>query len=408
VTRPAAAGTAARAGAASGAGAATGGRFDGARLRDRLRVWLRPPRRLRFTRAGWLFTAGALAIGVAAIPTGNNLLFLVLGAMLGFIAVSGWLSEQTLRGLRVERRVPRGVTAGQPARLWYRVGNAKRRLPTFSVTILEKDLPIGVVADRSGAWLATLPAGAQTSVRAAPVPSRRGVHPLRELTLATGFPFGLFEKERDVALPGELVVWPRADLLVREPRPGGRSRPTAGVVAAGPAGGRGEFRGLREYRPGDDPRDIHWRSSARSGTPIVREYERDAADVLWLCVDTRRPSAARPSQVTRGAGDRAEGVDAGAAAVERAIEVAASLAAAALERGRPVGLAVEGMVVSAATGPAQLERVLDALARVDTAAARPPSVPVAAVAPVLVSAAGAAPGGEGWADVFTHDDAVDP
>ncbi|MGB1780177.1 MAG: hypothetical protein ACPHQP_11530, partial [Longimicrobiales bacterium] len=66
----------------------------------RIRAW----RRIRFTSGGVVFTVGTTAVGFAAMNTGNNLLYLLLGAMLGFIAVSGWLSEQAIRGLRVERR----------------------------------------------------------------------------------------------------------------------------------------------------------------------------------------------------------------------------------------------------------------------------------------------------------------
>ena len=51
--------------------------------------------------------------------TGNNLLYLLLGGMLGLIAVSSWLSEQAIRGLEVVRRAPRGITVGQDVRLVY-------------------------------------------------------------------------------------------------------------------------------------------------------------------------------------------------------------------------------------------------------------------------------------------------
>ena len=76
------------------------------------RIWadIRAWRRLSFTRAGVFFTIGAVAIGLAAINTGNNLLYLLLGAMLGMMGVSGWLSEQTIRDIEVVRRVPRGIT----------------------------------------------------------------------------------------------------------------------------------------------------------------------------------------------------------------------------------------------------------------------------------------------------------
>ena len=98
-----------------------------ASLRRRIRRWLRPPRRLRFSRAGWFFCGGSVLLGVAAIGTGNNLLFLMLGGMLGFITLSGWLSEQMLRRLDVRRRVAARATAGEPVA--HRLRRAQRQPP---------------------------------------------------------------------------------------------------------------------------------------------------------------------------------------------------------------------------------------------------------------------------------------
>lgn len=310
-------------------------------------AWLRPPRRLRFTRGGAVFTAGTLAVGLAAINTGNNLLYLLLGAMLGFVAVSGWLSEQVLRNLEVERRVPRGVTVGHAVQVAYQVENRRRRAPTLGLEIVEKGLP-------GTAFLPSLPPGESAVVRSRNHFVRRGVYPLEVMTLSTSFPFGLFRKERDLRRPAELVIWPRTDRPVREVSgAGGRAR-QRGPVGVGSAGARGEYRGLKEYRPGDDPRDIHWRSTARLGDPVVREYERDDARTLWICLDTR----GRP-------GERAEA----------AVEAAAALAARAARRGRRFALAASGRRVGPGSGPGQLERVLDALARVDFGPDQPPVSP---------------------------------
>ena len=88
----------------------------------RLRAW----RRIRFTSGGAAFSLGSMAVGFAAMNTGNNLLYLLLGSMLGFIAVSGWLSEQAIRALQIERRSPRAVTVGHDLRITYEVTNHKR------------------------------------------------------------------------------------------------------------------------------------------------------------------------------------------------------------------------------------------------------------------------------------------
>jgi uncharacterized protein (DUF58 family) len=179
-------------------------------------------------------------------------------------------------------------------------------------------------------------------------------------------------------VPGEAVVWPRADRPVREPRPSGERVRQAGEAYAGSAGARGEYRGLRPYRPGDDPRDVHWRTTARVGHPVVREYERDRSRALWLCLDLRAPD-----------GDLAED----------AVEIAAAVASAALKRGEAFGLATQDARVRPAGGAAQMERVLDLLAR---ARFRPDAprleAPVPAAECVLVTAGTPLPG---WGDVFS-------
>ena len=328
-----------------------------------IRAW----RRISFTTGGAFFTAGAFAVGFAAMNTGNNLLYLLLGAMLGLIAVSGWLSEQDIRALRIERHVPRAVTAGQELRIGYQVRNLKRRLPTLAVEIVDGALP-------GRAFLAHVAAQGTAQARSLNTFPRRGVHRLGSVTLSTSFPFGLFRKERDLQIPGQVVVWPRTDRLVRNPSAGGGRVPRTGAGTKGARGHRGDYRSLRAYRSGDDPRDIHWRSSARFRDPVLREYERDGAETRWICLDVRTEPG-DPGEV--------------------AVEVAASLAAQSMAEGRSFALAAGGTVVDPGEGAGQLERVLDVLARVEIHPASPhPDPPVDASACVLVSVDGAPGFGE--------------
>jgi len=333
------------------------------RIRD---VWreIRAWRRISFTAGGGAFTAGTFAVGFAAMNTGNNLLYLLLGAMLGLITVSGWLSEQVIHGLRISRRIPRAVSAGHDLRIAYEVSNLKTRLPTTALEIGEGGLP-------GRAFVPHVEPGGTTHVRSSNTFARRGVYRLGTVTLSTAFPFGMFLKERDMEISGEVVVWPRTDRQVPPALlAGGRLALRGATASRSAAGHRGEYRSLRAYRPGDDPRDIHWRSSARFREPVLREYEREGAEALWICLDLR----SQP-------GD----------AAEEAVEVSASLAAQAMAEGRSFALVAGDVVVDPGDGPGQLERILDALARVDFRPDAPASD--AAAAPescVVVSASGVA------------------
>lgn len=326
-------------------------------LWKRVRAW----RRIRFTSGGVAFTLGTMAVGFAAMNTGNNLLYLLLGSMLGFIVVSSWLSEQAIRDLHVERSGPRAVTVGHDFRLVYEVTNRKKRMPSLAVELSEAGLP-------ERAFLAHVPPNGHASARSVNSFVRRGIHPLGTVTLSTGFPFGLFRKERDVEIPGQIVVWPRTDRVTREPMRGSGRLPRMGLSARGAAGTRGEYRSLRGYRAGDDPRDIHWKSSARLREPVIREYERDGAETHWICLDLR----AEP-------GD----------AAEVAVETAASLAARAVAQQRPFALVAGDQVLEPGDGSGQLERALDALARVDFSPDAPaPDPPIRREACILVSVDG--------------------
>jgi uncharacterized protein (DUF58 family) len=328
------------------------------RVWRRIRAW----RRVSFTAGGLVFSVGTFAVGFAAMNTGNNLLYMLLGAMLGFIVVSSWLSEQVIREIHVERLAPRAVTVGREMRLTYAVTNRKPRIPTMALEISEAGLP-------NRAFVGHVGAGATGHARSLNTFVRRGVYRLGTVTLSTCFPFGLFLKERDLEIAGEIVVWPRTDRPVPVPAPGGGRVPRSGLSTRTVAGQRGEYRGLRTYRPGDDPRDIHWRSSARLREPVIREYERDGAHTRWICLDLK----AEP-------GD----------AAEAAVEVAAALAERASSESRSFALVAGDRVVEPGEGPGQLERVLDALARVEFDPGAPPvSPPVDPATCVLVSVHGA-------------------
>lgn len=349
------------------------------------RSLFRPPRRLRFHRAGWIVSVAAIVLGVAAMATGNNLLYLLLGAILGLIALSGWLSELTIRDVVAERRVPRGIHAGSTARMRYEMRRRGGVLPSFALEVGERD-------DDARAFVPSLRVGEPITAVVERVWERRGVYPLETVTLGTSFPFGFFRKERDLIRPGEVVVWPRTDRRVREPAPAGDRAVRTGELVAGQSAVRGEYRSLRPYRPGDDPRDVHWRSSARLGEPVVREYAREQARALWICLDLRGRDVAGPDGTVSG----------DPPPEEVAVEIAAALAAGAARGGHPFGLATADERVEQGTGSPQLEHVLDALARArfrpDAPSPRPPAP---ADGCVLVTAARQSTAGAAWGDVYT-------
>jgi uncharacterized protein (DUF58 family) len=113
---------------------------------------------------------------------------------------------------------------------------------------------------------------------------RRGLYYFGELNLSSRFPFGFMERSIPLGAPQELLVYPRLGKLSRRFFEFEReSHPHQEGLKPGPATLEADYHGLREFRDGDSPRWIHWRTSARRGRLMVREFEaRQNRDVLVL------------------------------------------------------------------------------------------------------------------------------
>lgn len=341
------------------AGAAAMGAFSSSEDPPRRSWWarlmrrLRPPRRLSFTREGRIIVVMAIAVGFAAINTGNNLLYLLLGWLLSFIVASGVLSELSMRGLSVERRPPPRVFAGQPFLMEVAIHNDKPKLASFSIEV--EDLYGGRPIDKRCYFLKIPPQKTQrTSYRHTIF--KRGLHRFEGYRIATKFPFGLFRKSRDVERASEILVYP-APVVVTRPPPRAH---VLGEVSAQTAGRRGDFFGLREHRTGDDRRDVHWRSTARSGRMMVREYEDEHTKSVTVLVDNALPDECR---VAREPGELVPpATQLQLDALERAVAVASSLCSSYLAAGYQVELVARGRSVPAETGRAHEARLARALA----------------------------------------------
>jgi uncharacterized protein (DUF58 family) len=318
-------------------------------LRRARPAWLGPRRPIWPTRDGWWYLFVALGLGVAAVNTGNNLVYLLCSLLLALIVVSGILSEQSMRGLRLTPVLPEVTHAERPALVGAIVTNRKRRLASHSIT-LEAPGAGGVqllhipYLDPGGERLVTWPL----------VFPARGRHRVPGLRMTTRFPFGLFVKSEAVDLDAEVIVYPALRPVMPDRR---HERGSPGPTSLRRRGRGDDLYNLRDYRAGDDPRLIHWRSSAKAQTLTVRELEDDTAHDVRL----------RLVGDGRGDGPR----------LERGISEAASLALYFLRRGAGVELRGPGLSVALGRGHAQEGRILTALALYQPATAEgaPPAAP---------------------------------
>lgn len=242
------------------------------------------------TRKGKYFIGITFGVGFAAVNTGNNPLYLLLGMLLSLIVVSSIMSEMSLRHLTVVRRLPPRAQVNRDHSVEIEVHNHKKRFPSYSIEV--EDLRRGQPADKRCFFLKVSPGSAQVASYRR-TPARRGRDQHIGFRVATRFPFGIFEKSRELAHDGELIIYPAVDAI---------NLPTKklGSVVNGNGNldrGRGDdILTVRVLRDGDDPRDIYWRKSANQ--LVVRERAVETESDVTLTLDTIPPST-EPTQEWR-------------------------------------------------------------------------------------------------------------
>jgi len=252
--------------------------------------WLTYQLDYRLTREG-LFYLGAVAVLVlAAVNTGNNLLFLVLSCLLAGILVSGVLSRIVLSGIHLDFELPERIFAGQAVEGRMELANEKLWLPSFSLSVSDGrstakgkgDPKVTEMLSRP-VYFPHVPANAAVVQPVKLLFPRRGAWHQEGLAISTRFPFGFIEKTRRMEWRREILVYPQiertemfSELLA-----------LLGGEIAGFYRGRGhELHSLRDYQQSDSARFVSWRASARTGALKVREFAREDERRVIIALDS--------------------------------------------------------------------------------------------------------------------------
>jgi uncharacterized protein (DUF58 family) len=237
--------------------------------------------------------------------------------LLALIVVSSIMSELSLRNLTVVRRLPARAQVGRPHLVEIEVHNHKKRVPSYAIEI--EDLRAGQPADKRCFFLKISPDSAQVAAYRR-TPAKRGRDRHVGFRVATRFPFGLFEKSRELRSEGELIIYPAIDPVKLPPeQPGQRS----GHQGAPGRGIGDEILGVRPMRDGDDPRDVYWRKSTLAGQLVLRERAHETQRQVTLVLESTYTGSADEPWLAR---------------FERKIRDAASRSVAHLRRGDGVTL----------------------------------------------------------------------
>ena len=252
--------------------------------------WIAYKMEYRLTREGWIYLGGIVLVALAAINTGNNLLFLVLACLIASILMSGILSSLTLAGVELNLQLPEHIFAEQTVRGMVELQNEKQTLPSFSLRVegtKEKNADAAVL-------LATpiyFPYLARSEAVKQSVPlrfARRGLYRQEAFRIVTRFPFGFLQKARRLDLASEALVYPSVEATPEflEVLPG-----IQGAIETLTKGRGQDLYALRDYLPTDSARHVHWKASARLGSLMVREFAREDDTSVLLVLDVHSEAA---------------------------------------------------------------------------------------------------------------------
>lgn len=227
--------------------------------------------RTRLTTEGKLLLLAIVAFGLLGMNTGSNLLYLSFGALMSALIVSRLAIEVSLRGLKVRRVAPSTVICGEECwiEIWLRNERSKS---SHSGLIVEEDWEF---AKNTGIFFPNISPGETVGGTFALTFTKRGEAQLSRLVVRTSFPLGLIEKQSYVDFEATILVLPK----VYELSPSFfQDYQSMGAQQGSPSLMGQErwdmIRSLRAFRPGDPLRRVHWKSTARRQTLMVKEYDR--------------------------------------------------------------------------------------------------------------------------------------
>ncbi len=276
--------------------------------------WLRTTVDYHLTREGAVFIGSIFVISIAALNTGNNLLFLILAAMLASILVSGLVSRAVLSGLELDVLLPDQVFARTPVLARVRLRKLRPGLPSFSVSVTgaasssrwlkrgksaaeakspaEAKFPAAENLLGPGVYFPYLRPGSTVSQAIELRFPRRGNYRQESFGIATRFPFGFLEKILRVPARRELLVFPSVE-------------PTeefyeilpllSGEIESFYRGRGHDLYSIRDYHAGDGARAVDWKASAHTAALKVREFTREDERRLQLVFDRLLPGDPLPN-----------------------------------------------------------------------------------------------------------------
>lgn len=246
---------------------------------------------IKIPNSGLVFGIAILFVATLALTSGNNLLYLILSVLIGVMVVSWIAAVINLGNMRLRMRFPEHIFTDESVRFDLKVVNNSKYLPAFSVdarlydnTILSDDSlgsppPSGISRP---AYFALIKSKSEGEARFKAAFSKRGIYKIPGFELKTSFPFGFIEHRRFIEAPIEIAVYPKI-----EPIEGFHNSHAFehGNNDSSFKGFNGDLYAIRPYQSSDHHKHIDWKSSAKTGKMMIREYTKDENNRLTVVFD---------------------------------------------------------------------------------------------------------------------------
>ncbi len=311
--------------------------------------------------AGRLLVLAGVGVGFFSLDLAVWQTYVYWSLLFGLGFASFVLTRFQRFPVTLERHAPARATAGQEVAYTVVVRSASAS-PLYDLLVREEDMPHGVkpvLEDGMGALLPQLAPGEARRVKLTAHFAKRGIRDLPRLRVERTCPLGLTRSGRTHGTHSRVIVHPPHFAVRRVDFSTARVYQPGGIPNAATSGESTEFIGLREYRPGDPIKHVNWAAWARTGVPVVKEFQAEYYRRVAIVIDT----------CTRG-GRREAGH------FEAAVSATASITRYFEENEYIIDLFAAGPDVyylQAGRGIAQMESVMDLLACVEPS--RRPSFP---------------------------------
>lgn len=241
--------------------------------------------RQRVTRTGLMFATSIVVVAFMAVFTGNNLVFLILAAMLAVLGISGFASKLGLAGLEIDILLPEHIAARRKVRAAVRLKNLKRWMTSFAIHVAGS----AAAGFDCSLFFPVIPRGATIEEPVDLYFPRRGRWRERSFEFTTRFPFGFAERHELVTTRHDILVYPCLD---GRPEFENLLTSISGDLEARRRGQGHDFYRIRPYEASETARHVDWKATAHTGALQVREFAREEDQEVLIGLDLNVPHEA--------------------------------------------------------------------------------------------------------------------